>query len=463
MIFEKTLSTINKYNLIQKGDKIVLGLSGGPDSVCLLHILNRLKEVLDIEVYAAHLNHQIRGIEAQKDALYISKLCDELGVTYFIKSINVPEYCKENKLSLEEGARKLRYEMFYEIKEKLNADKIAIAHNMNDQAETVLMRMMRGTGLQGLKGIDYIRDGVIIRPILEIERAEIEAYCEEYKLNPRIDSTNLESIYTRNKIRLELIPFMRDNFNSNIIESIVRMSNSLKSDNEFIEEEALRKFREVSCITSDSVSINLDKYISLHKSLKSRIIRHGIKYVLGDTNFIDQKHIEEVIEFEKEDKIDKKLVLPRGLFVYRQKNKLLFTTKEIIIEDIQFNYKIPTNGYVKINEANIIIETETMPIKKYNSLKGDKSSKWFDCNKIKGGIVVRSRKSGDKIKLSMGSKKLKELFIDLKIPKEERCRIPIVHDDNGIICVGNFRNSEAYKVDETTKEVLKICFKKIKN
>ena len=293
MIFEKTLSTINKYNLIQKGDKIVLGLSGGPDSVCLLHILNRLKEVLDIEVYAAHLNHQIRGIEAQKDALYISKLCDELGVTYFIKSINVPEYCKENKLSLEEGARKLRYEMFYEIKEKLNADKIAIAHNMNDQAETVLMRMMRGTGLQGLKGIDYIRDGVIIRPILEVERSEIEAYCEEYKLNPRIDSTNLESIYTRNKIRLELIPFMRDNFNSNIIESIVRMSNSLKSDNEFIEEEALRKFREVSSITSDSVSINLDKYISLHKSLKSRIIRHGIKYVLGDTNFIDQKHIEE--------------------------------------------------------------------------------------------------------------------------------------------------------------------------
>ena len=461
MIFEKTLSTINKYNLIQKGDKIVLGLSGGPDSVCLLHILNRLKEVLDIEVYAAHLNHQIRGIEAQKDALYISKLCDELGVTYFIKSINVPEYCKENKLSLEEGARKLRYEMFYEIKEKLNADKIAIAHNMNDQAETVLMRMMRGTGLQGLKGIDYIRDGVIIRPILEIERAEIEAYCEEYKLNPRIDSTNLESIYTRNKIRLELIPFMRDNFNSNIIESIVRMSNSLKSDNEFIEEEALRKFREVSSITSDSVSINLDKYISLHKSLKSRIIRHGIKYVLGDTNFIDQKHIEEVIEFEKEDKIDKKLVLPRGLFVYRQKNKLLFTTKEIIIEDIQFNYKIPTNGYVKINEANIIIETETMPIKRYNALKGDKSLKWFDCNKIKGGIVVRSRMSGDKIRLSMGSKKIKQLFIDLKIPKEERCKVPILEDDNGILCVGNFRNSSKYRVDDNTKEVLKVCFKKI--
>lgn len=461
MIFEKTLSTIEKYNLIENGDKVILGLSGGPDSVCLLHILNRLKEVLDIEVYAAHLNHQIRGMEAQKDALYVSQLCESLGITFFVKSMNVPQYCKENKLSLEEGARKLRYEMFFELKEKLNANKIAIAHNMNDQAETVLMRMMRGTGLQGLKGIDYIRDGIIIRPLLEVERSEIESYCEEYKLNPRIDSTNLESIYTRNKIRLELIPYMRDNFNSNITESIVRMSNSLRSDNDFIEEEAFKKFKEVAFINGYNLEVNLQKYVNLHKSLKSRIIRHAIKYVLGDTNFIDQKHIEEVIELEGENKVDKKIILPRGLFVYRQKNKLIFTTKEIVLEEIEFSYKVPKNGFVKINEANIIIETETMPINRYKALKRDKSLKWFDCNKIKGGIIVRNRKSGDKIKLSMGSKKLKELFIDLKIPKEERSKVPVLQDDNGILCVGNFRNSESYKIDETTKEVLKICFKRI--
>ena len=452
MIFEKTLSTIKKYNLIEKGDKIVLGLSGGPDSVCLLHILNRLKEVLDIEVYAAHLNHQIRGMEAQKDALYVSQLCESLGVTFFVKSIDVPKYCKDNKLSLEEGARKLRYEMFFEIKESLNANKIAIAHNMNDQAETVLMRMMRGTGLQGLKGIDYIRDGVIIRPILDIERSEIESYCEEYKLNPRIDSTNLESIYTRNKIRIELIPYMKDNFNSNVTESIVRMSNSLKCDNDFIEEEALKAFKKVTSVNEDNLEIKLNNYKTLHKSLKSRIIRHGIKYVLGDTNFIDQKHIEEVMELEAENKIDKKIILPRGLFVYRQKDKLLFTTKEIVFKEVEFSYILPKNGFVKINEADIIIETEVLPINRYKALKRDKSLKWFDCNKIKGGIVVRS---------SMGSKKLKQLFIDLKIPKEERSKIPVLQDDKGILCVGNFRNSEEYKVDETTKEVLKICFKKI--
>ena len=169
MIFEKALSTIKKYNLIEKGDKIVLGLSGGPDSVCLLHILNRLREVLGIEVYAAHLNHQNKRIRSTAGCIICFSIMRKFRSTCFVKSINVPQYCKDNKLSLEEGARKLRYEMFFEIKESLNANKIAIAHNMNDQAETVLMRMMRGTGLQGLKGIDYIRDGVIIRPILDIE------------------------------------------------------------------------------------------------------------------------------------------------------------------------------------------------------------------------------------------------------------------------------------------------------
>ena len=461
MIFEKVLSTINKHELIQKGDKIVVGLSGGPDSVCLLHILSRLKEELDLEIYAAHLNHQIRGIEAQKDAFYISKLCEEMGITFFIKSINVPEYCEKNGVSIEEGARKLRYEMFYEIKNNTRANKIAIGHNLNDQAETILMRMMRGTGLQGLKGIEYIRDGVIIRPILDIERNDIEEYCKQNKLNPRIDKTNLESIYTRNKIRLELIPYMKDNFNSNIIESIVRMGNSLRSDNDYIESEALIKFKEVSNINSDSVELNLKSYINLHNSMKVRILRNSIKHILGDTNFIDQRHIDDIIELEDESKIDKVINLPRGIYVYRKKNSIILTNKEIVIEEIEFCYNIPSNGFIKVKEIGTVIETQVVSIDKYKRSKSDKSCKWFDFNKIKGGIVVRNRRSGDKIKLSGGSKKIKDLFIDIKIPKEDRCKVPVIADEQGILSVGNFRNSENYKVDAETKEVLKVSFKKL--
>ena len=461
MIFEKVLSTINKYNLIQKGDKIVLGLSGGPDSICLLHILNRLKQDLDIELYAAHLNHQIRGIEAQKDALYFAQMCESMGITYFIKSIDVPKYCEDNGVSIEEGARKLRYEMFDEIKNKTKCNKIAIGHNLNDQAETVLMRIMRGTGLQGLRGIEYIRENGIIRPILDLERSEIEAYCKEHSLNPRIDESNLESIYTRNKIRLELIPYMKDNFNSNIVESIVRMSNSLRSDSDYIEEQALIKFDEVCKFNSDSVEINLNKYKNLHNAIKVRIIRNSIKCILGDTNFLDQKHIEDVIGLENENKINKRLNLPRGIFAYRKQGTILLTNKEIVNEEIEFCYNIPSNGFIKLKELNMIVETTTMSIDRYNSSRKDKLSKVFDLNKIKGGITIRNRKQGDKIKLASGSKKLKDLFIDLKIPREDRCKVPVMVDTEGVIFVGDYKSSENYKVDSQTKEVLKVTFKKL--
>ncbi|QJA09730.1 tRNA lysidine(34) synthetase TilS [Romboutsia sp. CE17] len=461
MIFEKVLSTINKYELIKKGDKIVVGLSGGPDSVCLLHILSRMKDEWDLEIYAAHLNHQIRGIEAQKDAFYISKLCEEMGITFFIKSINVPEYCEKNGVSIEEGARQLRYEMFSEIKDKTKANKIAIGHNLNDQAETILMRIMRGTGLQGLKGIDYIRDGVIIRPILDIERKDIEEYCKHYKLNPRIDQSNLESIYTRNKIRLDLIPYMKDNFNSNVIESIVRMGNSLRSDNDYLENEALIKFKDISKINSDSVELKINSYTNLHSAIKVRVLRNAIKQILGDTNFIDQRHIDDIIELEDESKIDKVINLPRGIFVYRKKDSIIITNKEIVIEELEFCYNIPSNGFIKIREIGVVIETQVMSIDKYKRSKSDKSCKWFDFNKIEGGIVARNRRTGDKIKLSGGSKKIKDLFIDIKIPKEDRSKVPIIADSQGILSVGNIRNSENYKIDSQTKEVLKVSFKKI--
>jgi tRNA(Ile)-lysidine synthase len=461
MIFEKVLSTINKHNLIQNGDKIVLGLSGGPDSVCLLHILNRLKETFDIEIYAAHLNHQIRGIEAQKDAFYVSKLCESMGITFFVKSIDVPKYCEDNNLSLEEGARKLRYEMFYEIMKKTKSNKIAIGHNLNDQAETVLMRLMRGTGLQGLKGIDYIRDNTIIRPILDINRVDIEKYCDEYNLEPRIDKTNLESIYTRNKIRLELIPYMKENFNPSIVESIVRMSNSLRNDNDYVEQEAKNIFDNISKLTTTSAEIELKDYLNLHSAIKVRVLRNAIKHILGDTNFLDQKHIDDILELESENKINKKITLPRGVLVYRMKNSIILTTKEIVNEEIDFCYNIPSDGFIKVKELGIIIETQKISADRYKSMKADKISKGFDFNKIKGGITVRSRKQGDKIKLAAGSKKVKDLFIDLKIPREDRCKVPVLTDNEEIICVGDYKISENYKIDANTKEVLKVSFKKL--
>ena len=294
-----------------------------------------------------------------------------------------------------------------------------------------------------------------------MERKDIEEYCKVHNLNPRIDESNLENIYTRNKIRLELIPYMTDNFNTNLIESIVRMSNSLRSDSDYIEAEAESKFKDICKITSDTVDIKINGFSKLHNAIKVRVLRKGIKSILGDTNFIDQKHIEDVLEFESESKINKMLTLPRGVFVYRKQDCITLTTTEIVTEEIDFLYNIPNNGFVKIKETNIIIETQTMTIDRYKNGKVDKMSKGFDLNKIKGGMVVRSRQQGDKIKLAGGSKKIKDLFIDLKIPREERCKVPVIADEQGILQVGKYKSSENYKIDEKTKEVLKVTFKNL--
>lgn len=460
MIFEKVLSIIKKYNLINDNDKIVVGLSGGPDSMTLLHILNRLKETMDIEIYAAHLNHQLRGMKSQEDAIFISEYCKNIGIMCFVKSENVKDYCKENGLSIEEGARILRYNMFEEIKNVTKSNKIAVGHNLNDQAETVLMRLMRGTGLQGLKGIEYIREDGVIRPLLDTKREDIEKYCEEHNLNPRIDESNLETIYTRNKIRLELIPYLSDNFNPSIIESVTRMSSSLKLDNDYLEENSKKIFYEISDISKDSVSIDIKSYKDLHNAIKQRVLRLGIKEILGDTNSIEQKHINDILEFEDDSKVNKMLNLPRNLFIYRKNDTILITNKEIVNEEVDFCYNILKEGFFKINEINYIIETNLVSIEKYKAMKKDENSISFDFNKIKGQISVCSRQQGDKIKLSNGTKKIKDLFIDLKVPKEERCKVPIIKDEEQVLAVGTLKINENYKINSQTKEVLKISFKK---
>ncbi|WP_343098578.1 tRNA lysidine(34) synthetase TilS, partial [Clostridioides difficile] len=222
------------------------------------------------------------------------------------------------------------------------------------------------------------------------------------------------------------------------------------------------KFREVSNIKEKGfVEINLDDFVCLHDAIKVRVLRNSIKHILGDTNFVDQRHIEDIMSLEDNSKVNKMLTLPRNIFVYRKKDSIILTNEEIVSEEIEFYYNIPSNGFIKIKELKQIIETQVMSIDRYKSMKLDNSSKGFDFNKVKGGIVIRSRRQGDKIKLAMGSKKVKDLFIDLKIPREERCKIPIITDSEGIICVGDYKISENYKIDENTKEVLKINFNKL--
>ena len=229
---------------------MLVALSGGPDSVCLLNILYKFKDELNITLGAAHINHMLRGEDSDRDEKYVIELCNKIGIPSYIKRVNINNYSEKNKMSSEMAGRKVRYDFFEEIMKKGNYNKIATAHNANDQAETIMFRLIRGSGLEGLGGIKAYRDNKIIRPILCLERDEVEEYIRKENLNPRIDKTNFEKIYNRNKIRLDILPYIKEHFNEDIIKTLNRTARLLQKDNEFLESESLKVYQKY-CIEYD--------------------------------------------------------------------------------------------------------------------------------------------------------------------------------------------------------------------
>ena len=244
---EKVLETIKKYNLIKDGDRLVLGVSGGPDSIAMLNILNDIKndkkQHMNFDIIVAHVNHMIRE-EAIEDQKFVENFCKKIGVTFYAKSIDVQKIANNKKIGTEEAGRNARYEFFDEILEKENANKIAIAHNKNDKIETIIMNMLRGSGIAGLKGIEPIKNNKYIRPLIECERFEIEEYCAQNGIEPRIDRTNFENVYTRNKVRNIVIPFIKKEFNPNIIQTMDRLSDLVKEEDEYLENVVEEKYKE---------------------------------------------------------------------------------------------------------------------------------------------------------------------------------------------------------------------------
>lgn len=280
---EQVLKTITKNNLIQSGDKLVLAVSGGPDSIFMLDILNKIKEKIQFEIVVAHVNHMIRE-EANSDEEYVRKICEKKEIEFYSKRIDVIKYANNKKIGTEEAGRKVRYEFFEEILEKTNSNKIALAHNKNDKVETIIMNLLRGTGTLGLKGIEPIRDNKYIRPIIEINRNQIEKYCEENNLQPRIDKTNFENIYTRNKIRNVVIPYIEKEFNPNIIEGISRLSEIATEEDDYLNSLTTEKYKELLLEEkSNEIILNLKIFNNQHRVIKKRIIIYTITRLMGSS------------------------------------------------------------------------------------------------------------------------------------------------------------------------------------
>ena len=459
-MLNKVTNYINDNKLIEKQDKVLIALSGGPDSVCMLHILYKLKEVFDIELGAIHINHMLRGEEANKDEEYSKRLCEELGVRFFSRRIDINKYALETGKSSELAGREARYNFFNEIINKINFNKIATAHNANDQAETILMRIMRGTGLEGLGGIPVEREGKYIRPILCLKRNEIEDYCKENNLNPRIDKSNHERIYSRNRVRLDILPYMKEHFNDDIVETLNRMVLLLQKDNEFIEEYSKRCYNKYCKTKINELIIKKELFKDEMDSIISRVIIMAFKNISNSHENFEMKHINQITSLSK-NSTGKKINLTNNIVCENLYGDIIFKSNQ------SKNKNNNNNVLIKKEEFSNNIYFEDYEIKfqvidnngKEKFPKND-LIKLFDYDKIKRDILIRHRKDGDKIvPLGMnGSKKIKDIFMDLKIPRDDRDEIPIVCFDDEISWVVGCKTSQKFKITKDTKKILKIAF-----
>ena len=323
MLKEKVLETIKKYNLITEEDKVVIGVSGGPDSICLLHVLNELKKELKIELYVAHVNHMLREV-ADAETEYVQDTCKKMQVECFVKKVNILELAKKEKKGTEEVGRNARYEFFDEVLTKTNSNKIATAHNSNDRAETVILNILRGSGLSGLKGIEAIRDEKYIRPIIEIDRESIEKYCNENKLNPKYDESNSENIYSRNKVRNELIPYIKKEFNQNIISTINRLSEVAREENEYLQKITKKEYQEISKKEDDIIILDLKRFNNLELVIKRRLILYTIYEVIHTTKGIEKVNIDDIIKLCSNNIGNKYLKPIKEIKIYIKKGKIYF-------------------------------------------------------------------------------------------------------------------------------------------
>lgn len=464
---KKVLSYIENNKLIKEKDKILVAFSGGPDSLCLLNMLNELRKELKIEIGAAHLNHLLRGEDAFKDEEFVIKTCKELGIPCYVKRVDINKYSKQYRLSSELAGRNARYDFFEEIVKKDKFNKIATAHNANDQAETIIFRLMRGTGLEGLGGIKVCREDKIIRPILCLTREEVEDYIKQKKLKPRIDKTNFEKIYNRNKIRLDLIPYIRENFNEDIVNTLNRMSLLIQKDNAFIERLSIKVYNKYCKKDSDNKFLVIEKKLFKEdEAIITRVIKNAlVEYSKSHYDF-EMKHIYDILDLARKE-TGKVIHLPKNICAENIYGdiKINCRVKEEIInnkEDVVVDKKHIEQEKIKFNDYEFTMSIIKGNINNLLDLKESNLIKYFDLDKIKDNISFRTRKNGDKFTpLGMKSKKkLKDIFINMKIPKEDRDLIPLVCFNDEISWIVGLKISDEFKVTNNSKDILKIVAKR---
>jgi tRNA(Ile)-lysidine synthase len=467
---QKVLAFIKKYNLAERGETLVVAVSGGADSVCLLYVLADLRKELGIKLHIAHLNHQLRGQDSAADARYVAGLAKKLKIPATIASQDVKTYQKQHRLTLEEAAREVRYSFFAEVAKKVGATKAAVGHTADDHVETMLLHLVRGSGMRGLRGLMPVSQLkfsggklTVIRPLLELRREETVDYCRTHKIKPRTDITNLSLEPMRNKVRLQLLPLLRE-YNPQIHESLRRLAYTAAADFDYVEKVALYLSDSICKKVKGAIVIKKKELRELHPALQRQIIRGAVAEVLGSLKDIESSHIEDIIEALGKP-AGKVIVLPFGLTFTIEYNRYILAAESTSLgpfSPIENEITLKIGGRTLLPDGEITTTIE----KKSAGGKGAGNPNDFvarlDCDRAGKKLIVRSRQPGDRFQpLGMKqSKKLNVFMIDARIPQSWRGSIPLVCNGEEIIWVVGYRIDERYKVRPETKNILRLEFKK---
>jgi len=460
MVFDRVKRAIDRYHLLEKGDRLIVGVSGGVDSMVLLHLLHACRETFDLSLIVAHVNHGFRPEESEREAELVQKESARLCLPFEYGKFNVREFQKLGGLSPQDAARRVRFHFFYDLLHKHRAQKIALGHNADDQVETVLLRLIRGSGVRGLKGILPIRGGRVIRPLLEVWREEIDSFALGKKIPFLCDSSNLRKDYLRNRIRLSLIPFIEGEFQPHFKETLLRTSNLLRAENDYLEKGAEEAYEKIVHEGEETLVVNFSEYQSLHRAIQWRVIEKILEKRLDCGMTMEEGGGTEV------HKIHQKLhqaspsflvELPHGFWVEKRYDLVLFGKREVK-PSVPFEVELISPGHTLVEEIGKEVVIEETDRDQFGGYSGSPDTALMDYESLRFPLKMRNFRPGDRFcPLGVkGSQKLKDFFIDHKVPRFERPRIPLLISEERVAWIVGHRIDERVKITERTRKVLKV-------
>ncbi len=461
----KVKDTIQKYNMLTYGDAVIVAVSGGPDSVALLHLLSPLKEELSLRLEVAHLQHGIRGEEARQDALFVADMAERLNLPFHLKEVNLPGMRAERgKGNLEAMAREERYRFLVAVAEEHGVHRVATAHTRDDQVETLLMWLLRGSGRRGLGGMPPVQrllptkggalEGpLLVRPLIEISREEIISYLTAEDLDYRTDQTNLDPGPLRNWIRLHLLPQLRERMDPRLDERLAHLADLLREEEEILDQMAQDELQKMVC----EGNLTRVSFLQQGKAMQRRLVRLWLKASLGDLKGVAFHHVEEILRLITQGPPQGRISIPRGWSLIKSYQAIRLEKRSRVRKPVCYTYNLPRHGELLIPEAGVKIQTSRASfvpdVRPRDSLEA-----LFDLACLPETLTVRNFRNGDRFQpLGMqGHKKVKDLFIEKKVPLSVRATLPLLLAGREILWIPRYGRSEVARVGSETKEILRV-------